>query len=142
MGRPPPIFGALASDTVRRTFHPFPNIVSVANVPKSVPKRHENGPRSLLRGPFPLAALSRFSPNILLTPVQGDTDVTDRPLLFASPPQQRQRITNPLRDAVIEAYQFGQTSRQVAERYAIGRTRVLKILKAAGATVRPQGHKY
>jgi hypothetical protein len=87
-------------------------------------------------------ALSRFSPNILLTPVQSDADLTDQPLLFASPPRQRQRITNQLQAEVIEAYGFGQTSWEVAETFAIGRTTVLKILKAAGVRVRPQGRKY
>lgn len=74
--------------------------------------------------------------------MQDDAYATDRPLLFASPPRQRQRITERLRAEVIEAYGFGQTSREVAETFAIGRTTVLKILKAAGVTVRPQGRKY
>jgi len=43
---------------------------------------------------------------------------------------------------VVEAYESGQTSREVAEMFTIGRTTVLKILKAAGVTVRPQGQKY
>ena len=68
--------------------------------------------------------------------------MTDEPLLFASPPRQRQRITERLRAEVIEAYEFGQTSREVAETFAIGRATVLKILKAVGVTVRPQGRKY
>jgi hypothetical protein len=38
------------------------NLVSYSNVPKSVPKRHENGPRSLLRGPFCLVAGTGFEP--------------------------------------------------------------------------------
>ncbi|QLL08645.1 helix-turn-helix domain-containing protein [Mycobacterium vicinigordonae] len=67
--------------------------------------------------------------------------MTDRPLEFVSPPRQRQRITDRLRAEVVAAYEFGQTSRQVAETFAIGRSTVLKILKAAGVMVRPQGHK-
>ena len=34
--------------------------VSDPNVPKSVPKLHENGPRRILRGPFPLVAGTVF----------------------------------------------------------------------------------
>jgi DNA-binding transcriptional MerR regulator len=37
-------------------------IVSRANVPKSVPKRHENGPQRDLRGPFLLVAGTGFEP--------------------------------------------------------------------------------
>jgi hypothetical protein len=37
-------------------------IVSFANVPKSVPKPNENGPRSDLRGPFLLVAGTGFEP--------------------------------------------------------------------------------
>jgi hypothetical protein len=50
--------------------HPSPSadliwlevIVSFANVPKSVPIRHENGPRRDLRGPFYLVAGTGFEP--------------------------------------------------------------------------------
>jgi len=42
----------------------------------------------------------------------------------------------------VEAYEFGQTSRRVAEELTLGRTTVLKILKDAGVAVRPQGRKY
>jgi predicted transcriptional regulator len=41
---------------------------------------------------------------------------------------------------VVEADESGQTSRQVAEELALGRTTVLKILKEADVTVRPQDH--
>ncbi|SKK27219.1 Uncharacterised protein [Mycobacteroides abscessus subsp. massiliense] len=68
--------------------------------------------------------------------------MTDRTLEFASPPRQRQRITDRLRAEVVEAYESGQTSREVAETFAIGRTTVLKILKASGVKVRPQGSRY
>src|SRR5580693_71801 len=37
-------------------------IVSFADVPKSVPIGHENGPRRTLRGPFPLVAGTGFEP--------------------------------------------------------------------------------
>jgi DNA-binding transcriptional regulator LsrR (DeoR family) len=42
----------------------------------------------------------------------------------------------------VEAYESGRTSRQVAKELELGRTTVLKILKAAGLTVRPPGQKY
>jgi len=74
--------------------------------------------------------------------VQDDADVKDRPSRFVSPPPKRRRITAQLRADVVEAYGLGKTSQQVAEELALGRTTVLKILKAAGVTVRPQGRKY
>jgi hypothetical protein len=40
----------------------IPNIVTGANVPKSVPNRHENGSRRILREPFPLVAGTGFEP--------------------------------------------------------------------------------
>ncbi|ORA83659.1 hypothetical protein BST29_08955 [Mycobacterium malmoense] len=61
---------------------------------------------------------------------------------YVSPPRRRRRVTAQLRDVVVTAYESGQTSRQVAEEFALGRTTVLKILKAAGVMVRPQGRKY
>jgi DNA invertase Pin-like site-specific DNA recombinase len=61
---------------------------------------------------------------------------------LVSPPRQRRRITARLRAAVVEAYESGQTSQQVAEESALGRTTVLKILKEADVTVWPQGRKY
>jgi hypothetical protein len=43
--------------------HPVPaRALSEANVPKSVPNGHENGPRSNLRGPFRLVAGTGFEP--------------------------------------------------------------------------------
>jgi hypothetical protein len=114
--------------------------VRLSNIQKSVPKRHENGPRRVLRGPFCLVALERVCSNTLLTLAQDDAHVIERPS-FASPPRQRPRITAQLRTAVVEAYESGKTSRQVAEEWALGRTTVLKILKAAGVTVRPQGRR-
>lgn len=68
--------------------------------------------------------------------------MTDGSSGFISPIRQRRRITASLRDAVVVAYESGQTSRQVAEELELGRTTVLKILKAAGVMVRPQGRKY
>lgn len=102
----------------------------------------QNGPRSFLRGPFHLVALGRFSPNTLLTCAQVDVFEVDRSRSFESPPRQRQRITERLRAEVVLAYESGQTSREVAETFTIGRTTVLKILKAAGVAVRPRGRKY
>lgn len=79
-------------------------------------------------------ALSRFSPN-MLTSVQDDACVTGGASRFVSPPRQRRRITAQLRAAVVEAYESGQVARELA----LGRSTVLKILKAAGVTMRPQG---
>jgi DNA invertase Pin-like site-specific DNA recombinase len=59
-----------------------------------------------------------------------------------SPVPQRRRITARLRAEVVEAYESGKTSRQIAEELALGRTTVLKILNNAGMTVRPQGRNY
>ena len=88
-------------------------------------------------------ALSRFSPSIpsiLLTGVQDDVYVTDgTSRRFVSSPRQRRRITAQLRAAVVEAYESGQASRQVARELELGRSTVLKIFKAAGVTMRPQG---
>ena len=47
-----------------------------------------------------------------------------------SPPHLR-RITARWRAAVVEGYESGKTSRQVAAEFGLGRTTVLKILKAA-----------
>lgn len=66
----------------------------------------------------------------------------DRLLSYVSPPRQRQRVIDRLRAEVVEAYQSGQTSRQIAEELNLGRTTVLNILKTASVTVRPQGQKY
>ncbi|WP_372513150.1 helix-turn-helix domain-containing protein [Mycobacterium stomatepiae] len=66
-------------------------------------------------------------------------DATSR---YVSPARRRQRITAQLCDKVVAAYESGQTSRQVAEELALGWTTVLKILKAAGVTVRPQGRRH
>jgi DNA invertase Pin-like site-specific DNA recombinase len=75
-----------------------------------------------------------------LTLAQDDAHEIERPP-FVSPPRQRRRITAQLRTAVVEAYESEKTSRQIAEEWALGRTTVLKILKAAGVTVRPQGRR-
>jgi len=89
-----------------------------------------------------LIALGRFSPNTLLTDVQGEVAETNQSSAFVSPPRVRRRITDRLRAEVVAAYESGQTSRQVAEELDLGRTTVLKILKAAGVEVRAQGRKY
>jgi hypothetical protein len=85
-----------------------------ANVLESEPNGVKMAPGETLRGPFPLVALSRFSPNILLTCVQDDAHVTDGRVSFVSPLRRRRRITARLRADVLEAYESGQTSRQVA----------------------------
>jgi transposase-like protein len=77
-----------------------------------------------------------------MTAVQDDVSEVDQPLSFVSPPRKRRRITARLRAEVVQAYEFGETSRQVAEKFGLGRTTVLGILKTAGVRVRPQGRKY
>lgn len=47
-----------------------------------------------------------------------------------------------LRADVIEHYAQAMTTRQAASTVGLARTTVLKILKDAGVTVRPQGGKY
>ena len=74
--------------------------------------------------------------------MQDDAYVPGQGSAFVSPPRVRRRITAGLRAAVVAAYESGQPSRQVAEELELGRTTVLKILKAAGVTIRPQGRKY
>jgi hypothetical protein len=115
--------------------------MSPPRVPNHLPSNgHENGPGSDLRGPFHLIVLEHFWSNTLLTLAQDDAHVIERPS-FVSPPRQRRQITAQLRTAVVEAYESGKTSRQIAEEWALGRTTVLKILKAAGVTARPQGRR-
>ena len=116
-------------------------VINKPYVHKYVHKWHENGPRRVLRGPFYLVALSRFSPNTSLTDAKSDADGTDRSSSFFSPLSQRRRVTARLRAVVVEAYESGQSSRQVAGELMLGRTTVLKILKAAGVPVRPPGHR-
>jgi DNA-binding NarL/FixJ family response regulator len=98
-------------------------------------------PGGVSGGPLRLVALGQFCPNTLLTDAQDDVHATDGSSAFVPPPRQRRRITARLRAAVVEAYESGQTSRQVAEELVLGRTTVPKILKAAGVTVRPQGRR-
>lgn len=89
-----------------------------------------------------MRALSEFSSNKLVTRVHDDASAVDSTRSIASPPRQRRRMTPQLRAQVADAYTLGHTSRQVAEELHLGRTTVLKILKEAGAKVRPQGLKY
>jgi hypothetical protein len=49
---------------------------------------------------------------------------TSGDFLMATDTRQRRRITAQLRTAVVEAYESGKTSRQVAEEWALGRTTV------------------
>ncbi|WP_420093209.1 helix-turn-helix domain-containing protein [Mycolicibacterium sphagni] len=47
-----------------------------------------------------------------------------------------------MRAQVVEAYEAGQETREVAEKFGIGRTTVLKILKQAGLKARTQPRKH
>lgn len=54
----------------------------------------------------------------------------------------RTRITNSLRQHVIERYQQGQMSAQgVGEEFNLAKSTVLRILKEAGVDIRPQGRR-
>jgi hypothetical protein len=118
-------------------------MMSKANVTKHVTIGHENGPRSLLRGPFPLVALSQFCSSIKLTDVQDDAGVTDAHFNMPSQVPKRRRITARLRAEVVEHYAAGMSCRRVAAKLGLGRrTTVLQILKAAGVELRPQGRKH
>jgi len=88
-----------------------------------------------------LVALGQFSPSNQILEGRETTSVATSARLV-SPPRQRRRLTARLRAAVVEAYEAGQTSRQVAEELGLGRSTVLGILKDAGVAVRPQGQKY
>jgi DNA-binding NarL/FixJ family response regulator len=88
-----------------------------------------------------MVALARFSPSNQIQEGQETTSVATNQRLV-SPPRQRRRLTARLRAEVVEAYEAGQTSRQVAEELGLGRSTVLGILKDAGVVVRPQGRKY
>lgn len=54
----------------------------------------------------------------------------------------RTRVTNDLRRQVITRYQSGSCSAQAcADEFAIAKATVLRILKQAGVSVRPQGQR-
>ena len=67
-GQRPPAMRMLASSCrPTRTFSETmtetpPRVMRLSNVPNHVPKRHENGPRRCLRGPFYLVAGTGFEP--------------------------------------------------------------------------------
>jgi hypothetical protein len=64
---------------------------------------------------------------------------TDRSLESVGSARKR-RITQSVRDEVVRLYASGRTALEVAEHCGIGKTTVLKIVKAAGLS-RPQGAK-
>ncbi|BBZ06876.1 hypothetical protein MDOR_10450 [Mycolicibacterium doricum] len=97
-------------------------------------------PDSAVRGEASLVALGRFSPSNE-SPDQDDSAHAKAKDRFDTPPRKRQRLTARLRADVVAAYVTGQTSRQVAETFDLGKSTVLGILKDAGV-VRPQGLKY
>ncbi|WP_374222384.1 helix-turn-helix domain-containing protein [Rhodococcus sp. KRD162] len=57
-------------------------------------------------------------------------------------PRTRTRMTERLKDRVVELYETGSTSRMVAEELGIGKATVLKVLREREATVRPWGGRY
>jgi hypothetical protein len=102
----------------------------------------ENGPRSFVRGPFHLVALSQFCSNTLFTDVQDDASETGGRIHVISPVQRRRRITARVRAEVNVHYERGMSSRRVAVTLGLGRTTVLEILNAADVQLRPRGRKY
>lgn len=57
-------------------------------------------------------------------------------------PERRRRITQPLRDEVVRRYTSGnQTALEISEECALGKSTVLRILKASGVPMRRQGEK-
>ncbi|MFY2787087.1 helix-turn-helix domain-containing protein [Rhodococcus sp. MALMAid1271] len=57
-------------------------------------------------------------------------------------PRTRTRLTERLKDRVVELYETGSTSRMVAEEVGIGKATVLKVLREREVTVRPWGGRY
>lgn len=49
------------------------------------------------------------------------------------------RLSNQARLQLVEDYQAGDTTRDIALRYGISKTAVLRLLKGAGADIRPRG---
>ena len=120
----------------------FPqNSLALRRFSKVFPNHMKTAPEEISGGRSILVALERFCSNTMWQtgsdhpPLAGE----NRPV---TPSPKYRRITGRLRAAVVESYGSGQTSRQVAEELALGRTTVLKILKTAGVTVRLQGHRY
>ena len=57
-------------------------------------------------------------------------------------PRTRTRLTERLKDRVVELYEAGSTSRMVAEELGIGKATVLKVLREREAAIRPWGGRY
>jgi hypothetical protein len=54
--------------------------------------------------------------------------------------EMRRRVTRTERAEIVRLYESGLAGRVVAERLAVSKGCVLKILKAEGVTVRPRGN--
>ncbi len=54
----------------------------------------------------------------------------------------RTRMTDRVEHRTVELYELGLSTRQVAEQVGIAKTTVLRVLKARGVMVRPQGVVY
>ncbi|GAB2670747.1 hypothetical protein GCM10009743_53730 [Kribbella swartbergensis] len=76
-----------------------------------------------------------------INPAHTVTPSSDRGV--ATPrPERRRRITQPLRDEVVRRYRSGnQTAVEISEECALGKSTVLRILKASGVPMRRQGEK-
>ncbi len=54
----------------------------------------------------------------------------------------RTRMTDRLEQQIVELYGHGWSSRSVARELGVAKATVLRVLKAAGVQVRPQGLRY
>jgi CENP-B N-terminal DNA-binding domain len=114
--------------------------------PKLYPRRMKTAPGESSEGRLAWSRPFFSSPRTglvehIVTDAQDDADVTNGRSLVVSSVPQRRRITAGLRVDVIEHYNGGMSSREVALKLGLGRTTVLDILKAAGVALRPRGRR-
>lgn len=83
-----------------------------------------------------MVVLASTKPNTLRFTRKRSDQRQSAPVAF------RSRVTLKMREEVVELYEAGLSALAVAEQLHIGKSTVLKILKAAGVTVRPQGQRY
>lgn len=91
-----------------------------------------------LRRRFVVVVLAQAKTNTLRPRLQSSARSTDQ----LSKPTVRTRVTDKLRQQVVNRYQAGNISAQaVAEELGIGKATVLRILKQADVPVRPHGQR-
>jgi len=82
-----------------------------------------------------LVALAQFN----LNPGKSASSLVRTPV---ERPIARTRITQRHRDQMVELYEGGMDSREVAAELGVAKSTVLRTLRARGVTVRPWGVKY